>query len=54
MKVRFGVCADLHTEFMHDAPARMEKFLAACEESGCDFAFDGRSTVDFNGFSFAT
>ena len=37
MKVRFGVCADLHTEFMHDAPSRMETFLRACEDAGCDF-----------------
>ena len=40
MKVRFGVCADLHTEYIHDAPARMEKFLSACEEAACDFAIE--------------
>ncbi len=37
MKVRFGICADLHTEYIHDAPARMEMFLSACEEAACDF-----------------
>ena len=37
MKLRFGVCADLHTEYIHDAPARMETFLAACREAACDF-----------------
>ncbi|MBR3997985.1 MAG: hypothetical protein IKI93_06540, partial [Clostridia bacterium] len=37
MKVRFGVCADLHTEFIHDAPARVRAFLDAAEGAGCDF-----------------
>lgn len=36
-KVRFAVCADLHTEFIHDAPARMRAFLDAAEGAGCDF-----------------
>lgn len=40
MKVRFGVCADLHTEFIHDAPTRMDVFLSACEEAGCDFCLE--------------
>ena len=40
MKVRFGVCADLHTEYIHDAPARMERFLSACEDAGCDFGIE--------------
>ena len=37
MKVRFAVCADLHTEFIHDAPARVRAFLDAAEGAGCDF-----------------
>lgn len=37
MKTRFAVCADLHTEFIHDAPARMRAFLDAAEASDCDF-----------------
>lgn len=37
MNVRFAVCADLHTEFIHDAPARLRAFLDAAEEAGCDF-----------------
>ena len=40
MKVRFGVCADLHTEFIHDAVDRMDCFLRACEEAGCDFCIE--------------
>lgn len=40
MKVRFGVCADLHTEFIHDAPARMDCFLQAAEEAACDFCIE--------------
>ncbi len=37
MKARFAVCADLHTEFIHDAPARIRAFLDAAEAAGCDF-----------------
>lgn len=37
MKVRFGVCADLHTEFIHDAPLRVRAFLDAAEGAECDF-----------------
>ena len=40
MKVRFGVCADLHTEFIHDSVARMDCFLHACEEAACDFGIE--------------
>lgn len=40
MKVRFGVCTDLHTEFIHDAPARMDCFLRACEDAACDFGIE--------------
>ena len=40
MKVRFGVCADLHTEYIHDSVARMDCFLHACEEAACDFGIE--------------
>lgn len=40
MKVRFGVCADLHAEFMHDSVVRMETFLKEAEETGCDFCIE--------------
>ena len=38
MKVRFGVFADLHTDFMHDARRRVRKFLTECEKENIDFA----------------
>lgn len=38
MKVRFGVFADLHTDFMHDARRRVKKFLTAGEKENIDFA----------------
>jgi len=37
MNVTFGVCADLHTEFIHDAPKRMEDFLNYCKRENVDF-----------------
>lgn len=40
MKVRFGVCADVHTEFIHDAPQRMETFIKECEEKNVDFCIE--------------
>ena len=40
MKVKFGVIADLHTEFIHDAPNRLEVFLGECEREACDFCIE--------------
>ncbi len=37
MKATFGICADLHTEFIHDAPKRMEQFLKDCAKNNVDF-----------------
>lgn len=37
MQVTFGICADIHTEFVHDSVERMEKFLAVCHEKTVDF-----------------
>lgn len=38
MTVRFGVFADLHSDFMHDAVERVEHFLRVCEREQVDFA----------------
>ena len=38
MKIRFGVFADLHTDFMHDTEQRVEQFLTECKEEQVDFA----------------
>ena len=40
MNVKFGVIADLHTEFIHDAPERLERFFSECEREGCDFCVE--------------
>ena len=40
MRVRFGIMADAHTEFMHDGPARVRTFLEACQKENCDFCVD--------------
>ena len=37
MNVRFGISADLHTEFIHDAAERMNIFLEECKSAECDF-----------------
>lgn len=37
MNVRFGIIADLHAEFIPDAPHRMEVFLQECRQKACDF-----------------
>ena len=37
MKVRFGICTDLHTEYIHDSVFRVEKFLQECKMKKCDF-----------------
>lgn len=38
--MKFGVIADLHTEFIHDAPKRLEVFLGECEREACDFCIE--------------
>lgn len=38
MNVKFGVLADLHTDFIHDAKERMAQFLADCKKEQVDFA----------------
>jgi 3',5'-cyclic AMP phosphodiesterase CpdA len=40
MKVRFGVFTDLHTEFIHDAPQRVESFLKDCKKQNVDFCIE--------------
>lgn len=40
MRVRFGIMADAHVEFMHDGEARVENFLNACLREKCDFCVD--------------
>ncbi len=40
MKVRFGVMADAHVEFMHDGEARVRAFLEVCLRERCDFCVD--------------
>ena len=40
MKVRFGVFTDLHTEFIHDAPQRVETFLKDCKKQNVDFCIE--------------
>lgn len=40
MRVRFGIMADAHVEFMHDGAQRLAAFLAACKREGCDFCVD--------------
>ena len=37
MKVRFGVIADLHTEYVHDGASRFKRFLDACISEKVDF-----------------
>ena len=37
MKVKFGIIADLHTDFIHDGEQRFQKFLNTCLEDGVDF-----------------
>ena len=37
MKVRFGVIADLHTEYIHDGASRFKRFLDACITEKVDF-----------------
>lgn len=40
MRVRFGIMADAHIEFMHDGIERVRTFLDACLEEKCDFFVD--------------
>lgn len=40
MRVRFGVMADAHVEFMHDGAERVRQFLTVCERERCDFCVD--------------
>lgn len=40
MRVRFGVMADAHIEFIHDGAARVQAFLDACIHEKCDFLVD--------------
>ena len=35
--IKFGVCADLHVDIMHDAKERLADFLTACREADVDF-----------------
>ncbi len=37
MKVRFGICADLHVDFIHDGVWRFEQFLDECKKAEVDF-----------------
>lgn len=37
MKARFGMLADLHAEFIHDAAERVGVFLEECRRTKCDF-----------------
>ena len=32
MKVRFGIMADAHVDFIHDGEKRVNTFLNACQE----------------------
>ena len=36
-KVRFGLCADVHKDVMHDADQRMKTFVRRMDESQADF-----------------
>ncbi len=40
MRVRFGVMADAHIEFMHDGEARVRTFFETCLRERCDFCVD--------------
>ena len=40
MKVRFGIMADAHVDFIHDGEKRVNTFLNACQENKCDFCID--------------
>ncbi len=40
MRVRFGIMADAHIEFMHDGAERVKAFLDACIKENCDFCVD--------------
>ncbi len=37
MSIKFGVCADLHVDIMHDCEERLEAFIKACREENVDF-----------------
>lgn len=39
-KVAFGICADLHTDFIHDSVERMKIFLEKCREYQVDFCVE--------------
>lgn len=36
-KVKFGICADVHVDIMHDIEERMEAFLRVCHKENVDF-----------------
>ena len=37
MSIKFGVCADLHVDMMHDCEERLDVFLNACRRENVDF-----------------
>lgn len=37
MSIKFGVCADLHVDIMHDGEDRLKAFLDVCREKNVDF-----------------
>ena len=37
MSIKFGVCADLHVDIMHDCEERLAVFLDACKKENVDF-----------------
>lgn len=37
MRVRFGICADLHSDYIHDSYERFSEFIDASVASKCDF-----------------
>ena len=40
MRVRFGVCADLHADYIHDGADRFEAFVSYGTDSKCDFLIE--------------
>lgn len=38
--MKCGICADLHTDFMHDADSRFSAFLETARDEKCDFLIE--------------
>ncbi|MFW5831161.1 MAG: hypothetical protein ACOCVA_02840, partial [Prolixibacteraceae bacterium] len=36
-KIKFGICADVHKDIMHDADSRLSEFIESSRENNPDF-----------------